>query len=308
MTTPNPQSVEISAGLDSLFASLYRKSGGQAFNLSAEQFRAILKGIAAKYAPTGASTGEIHALLSSLRIEDLALASACVLGNEKAWDVFFTRFRVRLYDIAGQITHESSAAHELADSLYADLYGTQSRDGQRLCKLGSYTGRGSLEGWLRTVMAQEFINRFRKQRRLVSLEEKEEDGASFAAPDPEPSLEVDPQVRAATDQVFANLSADDRFLLASYYLDGRTLAEIARVLRVHESTVSRKIDKLAKTLREDIVATLTKSGMDRRRAEEAMEVDVRDLQVNIRQHLTQKSEGEAFSKEEIAPEAGDAAG
>ena len=44
-------------------------------------------------------------------------------------------------------------------------------------------------------------------------------------------------------------------VLAAYYLDGRTLAEIARMLGVHESTISRKVDKLAKSLRKKILAT-----------------------------------------------------
>ena len=39
-----------------------------------------------------------------------------------------------------------------------------------------FTGRGSLEGWLRTVLAQEFVNRYRRTRRLVSLDEEGEDG------------------------------------------------------------------------------------------------------------------------------------
>ena len=43
-------------------------------------------------------------------------------------------------------------------------------------------------------------------------------------------------------------------VLAAYYLDGRTLAEIARMLGVHESTISRKVDKLAKSLRKKILA------------------------------------------------------
>ena len=43
----------------------------------------------------------------------------------------------------------------VADSLYGDLYGTTTRDGQRISKLASYTGRGSLEGWLRTVVTAE---------------------------------------------------------------------------------------------------------------------------------------------------------
>ena len=53
-------------------------------------------------------------------------------------------------------------------------------------------------------------------------------------------------------------------VLSAYYLDGRTLAEIARMLGVHESTISRKLDKLAKLLRKQILAGLTKRGMSRR--------------------------------------------
>ncbi len=109
-------------------------------------------------------------LYASLRVEDLALARACAAGNERAWERFLIRYREKLYDIAGYITKESSSARELADSLYADLYGMSAREGQRVSKLASYTGRGSLEGWLRTVMAQEHVNRYRKQRRLVSLD------------------------------------------------------------------------------------------------------------------------------------------
>jgi RNA polymerase sigma-70 factor (ECF subfamily) len=300
MTTPSVQSVvEISSALDSLLATLYRKSAGDAFGLSREQFGAILQEIGAKY--SGAGGPELHTLFATLKVEDLALARACALGNEKAWEVFLARFRVKLYDMAGNIARESSAARDLADSLYADLYGTNSRDGQRASKLASYTGRGSIEGWLRTVMAQEYINRYRQQRRLVSLEEKEEGGKQFVAPDPEPVAQVDPKLQTATDKALAALTVEDRFLLASYYLDGRTLAEIARLLRVHESTVSRKLDKLAKTLRKQIVADLTSQGMSRRQADEALEIDVRDLQINIRQHLLQNIEDRTFSKRRAEP-------
>ncbi len=97
-------------------------------------------------------------------------------------------------------------------------------------------------------------------------------------------------------------------MLAAYYLDGRTLAEIARLLGVHESTISRKLDKLAKGLRKQIVAALLGTGMSRRQAEEAMEIDVRDLTVNIGKHLAQKTDGKAFPKEGPGAQVGDGAG
>jgi RNA polymerase sigma-70 factor (ECF subfamily) len=177
------------------------------------------------------------------------------------------------------------------------------REGQRVSKLASYSGRGSLEGWLRTVLAQEYVNRYRRTKRLVSLDEESEEGVQFRAPEPEPIPAADrnlaQSLAQATDEALSVLSAEDRMVLSAYYLDGRTLAEIARMLGVHESTISRKVDKLAKSLRKQIVAALIRGGMSRRQAEEALEVDVRDLQVDIRRSLAQESPSAAFSEKRV---------
>jgi RNA polymerase sigma-70 factor, ECF subfamily len=294
-------------GLDSFVAELYQKSQGMEFGLSRERFDGILQEIAKKYLLPQASQSEIRSFYASLRLEELVLARACAAGQEKAWEAFLLRYRQKLYDIAGYVAKESSAARELADSVYADLYGMAARDGQRVSKLASYTGRGSLEGWLRTVMAQEHVNRYRRQRRLVSLEEEAEDGVQFATPEPEPVSSVDSRVEAATDEALAALPPEDRFILASYFLDSRTLAEIARTLSVHESTISRKVDKLAKSLRKQILAGLGRRGMSRRQATEALDVDVRDLRLDVRNRL-QESSTAAFSKKKVEAPAGKGSG
>lgn len=284
----------LQVGLERSVAELYPTSKAEVLGLSREDFAGILSEIVAKYAQ-GASAKEMYAFCYSLRIEELALARACAAGHNQAWEVFLVRYREKLFEVANYITRESSAGRELADSMYADLYGTSTRDGQRISKLASYTGRGSLEGWLRTVMAQEHVNRYRRRRRLVSLDEESEEGAQFAAPEREDVVAVDPRVEAATDEALAVLSAEDRFVLAAYFLDDRTLAEIARTLGVHESTISRKLDKLAKSLRKQILANLGRRGMSRRQAQEALQVDVRDLRVNIGKRLMQENAHPSFS-------------
>lgn len=291
-----------------LESELYQKSRGAEFGLTLEQFSCVLEEVCKKCLPSDAQTNEKHAFLGTLRVEELALAHACAAGHERAWEVFLTRFREKLYDIAGYIAKESSAARELADSLYADLYGTNVREGQRVSKLSSYTGRGSLEGWLRTVLAQEYVNRYRRQRRLISLDEESEEGVQFAATESAPVVQIDERVEAATDEALAELPAEDRFVLASYYLDSRTLAEIARILHVHESTISRKLDKLAKSLRRRILAGLARRGMSRQQAQEALEVDVRDLQLNLRSRLLQETAHPAFSDKKAEARAGEGPG
>ena len=292
--------------LESFVAELHAKSNAAQFGISPHDLGLILAEVVRRYA-SGGTPGEMRSFCASLRTEELVLARACAAGNERAWEVFMARYREKLYDIGLQIAREDSAARDLADTLYADLYGTELRAGSRASKLKSYTGRGSLEGWLRTVMAQEHVNRYRRTRRNVSLDEESEDGVQFAAKDPEPVLATDPRLAAATDEALAALSAEERFILASYYLDGRTLAETARLLSVHESTISRKVDKLAKSLRKQILAALMKKGMSRRQAEEALEVDVRDLSLNVRDTLTQESPPQAFQEKKVQA-AGDGSG
>ena len=296
MSSLKPNSA-VQSVVNEMLAELEAKAGSEQLGLSRESFSAILCEVGAKYGAS--SESELRSFFLCLRVDELALARACAAGENSAWELFLTKYRERLYLSALRIAREDSAARELADTLYADLYGTTTRDGQRVSKLASYTGRGSLEGWLRTVLAQEYVNRYRRTKRLVSLEEESEEGVQFRAPDPEPVNRADNRLNRATDQILAELPPEDRMVLGAYYLDGRTLAEIARMLGVHESTISRKLDKLAKSLRKQIVAALTKGGLSRRQAQEALEVDVRDLQVDIRRSLAQETPAVPFTEKSV---------
>lgn len=297
--TPTKPSSAVQLIVMELLPDLHARSNCEKVGLTRDSLTVILCEVGAKHAETIRSESELRAFFLSLRVDELALARACAAGHNAAWEVFLTRYREKLHLSALRIAREDSAARELADTLYADLYGTTIRDGQRVSKLASYSGRGSLEGWLRTVLAQEYVNRYRRTKRLVSLEEESEEGVQFAAPDPQPVPAADNRLAQATDEVLAYLPSEDRIVLSAYYLDGRTLADIARMLGVHESTISRKLDKLAKSLRKQIIAVLTKRGMSRRQAEEALEVDVRDLQLDIHRSLAQEPLGSAFSEKRV---------
>ena len=290
--------------LQALFQELYGKSRAEEYGLGAVEFFRVLAEVGAKYLPAAAGEAEARALYGSLRAEELALARGCAAGNERAWEVFLTRFRAKLYDAARAITRDDASGRELADSLYASLYGTETREGVRVSKLTFFMGRGSLEGWLRTVLAQEFVNQYRKRRREVSLDEHLEQGEQFAEPastagDPvalpgDLAAAADPRLEAAADEALASLEPEERFILASYYLDGRTLAEIARTLGKHESTISRKLEKVARGLRKKTLAALERRGLSRRQAEEALEADVRDLSVDVRGRLAQEMGAQSF--------------
>jgi RNA polymerase sigma-70 factor, ECF subfamily len=286
-----------------LAAELYARTDAALYGLSAGDFASILNSIAQKYLAPGFVHAEMREFCSALRLDELALARACAAGNEKAWEVFLTRYREKLYDMALRVVREDSGARDIADSIYAELYGLNARGELRVSKLMSYSGRGSLEGWLRTVIAQEFVNRYRKNKRFVSLDESEDSEESgehrhareLVAPVSEPAVAPDARLAASTDEALAALAPEERFILAAYHLDGRTLAQIADMLNVHESTISRKLEKLSKSLRKQILTAMIARRMSRRQAEEALEVDVRDMNLDLRSRL-QEPGAETFSK------------
>jgi RNA polymerase sigma-70 factor (ECF subfamily) len=291
------------AGLEDFVSALYLKSGAAQFDMAAADFSFILNGIAEKYLSPEDDQAAVRELLAKLHIEELALARACAAGHNQAWEIFLTRYRECLYQTAAAITKDEATGRELADSLYADLYSSNSPAGRRVSKLTSFTGVGSLAGWLRTVLAQTYINRYRRECRLVPLDEENEDDPSLTAPATEAAVSVDPRLEKATGEALASLPPEDGFILACYFLDGQTLADIARTLKLHESTVSRRVEKIAAKLRKNIRDALLRRGMSRAQAEEALQADVRDLQVNVGAKLReslQENRAGSFSRQRVS--------
>lgn len=272
-------------------AELYARSGGSAYGLSLEEFVAILQKVVSRTEDMiGAGKEETASFLSGLKLDELVLAHGCAAGNQHAWDVFLTKYRESIYLSARSVTRNEAVGRELADSLYAELYGLGPEQDRR-SKLALYSGRGSLAGWLRMVLSQSYVNQIRAGKRLVSIEEEEDThGTQFAAAPVENAPPSDPRVKDAADEALAGLSAEERFLLSSYFLDGRRLAEIGRMMGVHESTISRKMEKLLTEVRKRIRKGLERRGMSRRQADEALEMDVRDMDLDVASRLRPPAE------------------
>lgn len=295
-STPTSASptLPVSNGLRDFCARQFEICDAARFGVTQEQLQQWIAEVAQKN-----PSGESAAFLESLKLQELVLARACALGNERAWEQFMARYREPLFTAAYKIAGDESRGRELADSLYAELYGISAEGRERKSKLLYYHGRGSLEGWLRTVLAQEYVDRFRKTRRETSLDEQVEAGRQFAEPVTNGNAGPSQKVDAATADALAELPAEDRFVLASYFIDQHNLAEIAALLRVHESTISRRIQRLVTGLRGAIEKKLTAGGMSARQAQETLEsLDVRDISVNIHAALQQESGKPAFYRKQ----------
>lgn len=240
----------------------YRRANAARWALSADAFTATLDTAVAKRFPDGADSATVQTFVAGLHAEDLALACACAHGHEAAWDHFVLTFRPELYRAARAMTDDATG-RELADSLYADLFGLPGADGRRRSLFAYYHGRSKLGSWLRSVLAQRHVDLVRSRRRLTSLDDPDR-------PQPEPAAPVqavEPDERrrmadaaAAIGDALAALAPPDRLRLAYYYVHGLTLAQTGKLFGEHEATASRKLERARKALRQGIEAALTARG------------------------------------------------
>jgi RNA polymerase sigma-70 factor (ECF subfamily) len=215
---------------------------------------------------------EIARFIDDMQADDLCLIVACERGDENAWTDLVERFKSTVRSAARSASTNEDAAEDLAQSIWAELYGLRARkDGKPASKLAYYSGRGSLAGWLRAVVAQLAVDTFRKRSRLVQTDEDTDldrlaraaqgDGSAIVAgvATPEESLSnrfAQADMQQALNQAVQELGAEDRLLVKLYYFDNLRLREAGAVLGVHEATASRRLTRIQTDLRKRITKIL----------------------------------------------------
>ncbi|TAN24004.1 MAG: sigma-70 family RNA polymerase sigma factor [Acidobacteria bacterium] len=273
----------------------YSASGAERFRIGPVQANAWIEQVEERHLPPRSSAAERQRFRKRLHLADLMLARTCALGEEAAWEELWRRCQPRLRAAARTLTHNAERADELADNLLTDLYAPQEGDGRHRSKLFAYSGLGSLDAWLCTLLAQAHVNAWRRERRQVALEDCAGLQALLVAPHsgwPASSPAARNAVDVALARVLRAAAAPARLLLCLYFLDSRTLAEIAAVLRVHESTVSRRLDRVLRQLRRQMRRELAGLGLRPAAAEAALHIDPRWLQIDVSRSLrAQPQEG-----------------
>ena len=277
---------ECAADIDALYARC--AEGAPNYGITSEHFHASIRTAIDKYlvdhqngnAPT---PEQIRQFINELQLTDLYLALACAKGNEHAWWEFDQNFRGYIERIARHLASAETDAEEVIDSVYVELYGTRVVNDVRQSKFATYTGRGTLRGWLRTVVWHAVIDLHRARHDEVSIDDWSEGGGEVhdrpgwraEARGGEGAM-VDKITRdryraatvAALDRSLATLDDHEKLLLLYYHVEGLKLREIARLVeepasplrrwfqrqskrrvhvpesRVHESTVMRWLEKV----------------------------------------------------------------
>jgi RNA polymerase sigma-70 factor (ECF subfamily) len=233
---------------------LYKRADASRWQVPAEVLSSALERSAEKaFAGRSPSDAELDRYFDSLHLADLALACACATGSEDAWDHFVSEFRPVMYRAADAID-ASGGGREVAEALYAELFGLKERDGIRQSVFRYFHGRSSLATWLRSLIAQRHVDRHRETRRLAPLPE---DSSPASIPSATKSAHPDRDrfvaaMHAALSAAIAALAPRERLRLACYYAQEMTLAQIGKLTREHEATVSRQLAKTRRAIRNEV--------------------------------------------------------
>jgi RNA polymerase sigma-70 factor (ECF subfamily) len=246
--------------------SLFERSKSAAWGLSRASFEAFVReSVVQAFKDRDPEPEQLSRYLDALHVEDLGLAAACAEGLGPAWDHFVSMHRTSLLRAADAID-PNGGARDLADSLFADLFGLVQREGARRSLLRYFHGRSRLSTWLRAVLAQRYVDRLRASRHTEPIADDDSPAAPVApasAADPRRARYVEVLGLALTAAVAA-LAPRDRLRLSWYHLDGQTLHAIGRLLKEHEATVSRHLTRTRREIREAVEARLAQDfGLDR---------------------------------------------
>ena len=254
------------------------------FGVSEDCFAASLQKTISKYLAGASSepvtTEQVNDFLDQIQAADLFMSLACANGNERAWWEFDTQHRGYMERVARHLAKTEADAQEVIDTVYVELYGTRVVDGERISKFSTYSGRGSIRGWLRTVIWHSLVDLHRAGHDEVSLDEMTEtigEGATHAAFAEQPSDGEGAMIESITrdrfrtatvsaiGNAFASLEDHEKLLLLYYHVENLKLREISKLVeneatplrgwfqrktqtrdaggRTHESTVMRWLEK-----------------------------------------------------------------
>ncbi len=195
---------------------------------------------------------------SQIHHEDLFLAIACSRDDRIAWEYFADDYWPVLRRYAIQACGDPGEGEDLAQEITTRLLKEKNL-------LAGYNGRGSLAGWLRAAVSHAAIDRFRRMRRQVSLEDLRENEAPAALADPVKSdgeEDLDsrwgPVISQVVGETISALPARDRLILALYYLREVPLKAIGRQFKAHEATVSRWLNRMRQDIRKQVERELRK--------------------------------------------------
>jgi len=268
----------LSLQLEALIGQAYRNAVNTHGDLLLSEARfaeRVLRAID-KLQAAGFSESSPADVFKRLHTGDLYLASACAEMRPSAWERFISLFTPVIEAAARYACRSSALAADLAATIPGRLC---SLDASERCRIASYDGSQPLEVWLRAVVVHRAIADYRlKNNQTEPLEHAAALADELSVERIEAAIRANrygPLIRDSFRAAGKTLAESERYILQLRYEHGLNGREIARLLGVHASRVTRKLQAVQCKLRESVHAALVQQGLDAAGIAECM-TEIRD--------------------------------
>jgi RNA polymerase sigma-70 factor (ECF subfamily) len=210
---------------------------------------------------------EVLDFLKRLRWQELYLTTACAQKDGAAWECFQARYLPMLKKAAMSVAKNAMQAHEICSTVLSNLFLPSAATEDSEPKISQYDGIGSLEGWLRIILSRMVIDQHRAARRQISLDELDAEPATPPTlPGSAQLVEQDERKKAVKlfEEAFCTainqLETQEKLVLRLYFLENVKMKQIGILIKAHESTACRLLEKVKKQLRLQVEKHLREKG------------------------------------------------
>jgi RNA polymerase sigma-70 factor (ECF subfamily) len=176
--------------------------------------------------------------------EDLQLIQSVLRGEQAAFQHLVERYQDYVFTITFKVLRKHEVAEEVAQDVFIKVY--------RM--LGSFEQRSRFSTWLYTIAYRAALDEARKKKRHTTSIEAEDnylqiEDTDTAAPDQD-LLQGDlaTQLKQAMDR----LKPLDANLISLFYLQERSIPEIAEITGLSVSNIKTKLHRLREQLRKKL--------------------------------------------------------
>jgi RNA polymerase sigma-70 factor (ECF subfamily) len=151
------------------------------------------------------------------------IISGCLKGNRKDQEILYRRHAAKLYAVCLQYSGNDEEARDILQEGFIKIF-------ENLCH---YKHEGSFEGWIRRIMVNTALERYRSKHNLYRVDDIE----MIPEPDAEPDNE-DYAGLEASDllEIIRELPPKYRMVFNLFAIEGYSHKEISQMVNISEGT------------------------------------------------------------------------
>lgn len=165
------------------------------------------------------------------------IIQGCRKKNRKAQQLLYERFSPTMYAVCLRYSGSTEDAQDILHEGFLKVFD----------KIDQYKSKGSFEGWVRRIMVNTALEKFRNQYRVLSLQDRE---SEYDSPDPQ---DMTDSITAKELMVFIQeLSPKYRVVFNLYAIEGYSHKEIGEMLDISEGTSKSNLSRARSILQEKV--------------------------------------------------------